>query len=97
MQAATVGDTYSYTAYETDGVTPINLSGMSSIVLAIQDPFGNTLTYTPSVSGNVFTFVTTANMFPLGGIYKVQFVVNYTGGNISKTRVATVTISPSID
>lgn len=100
MQAATTGDSYNYTAFETDGVTPLVMTGFTSVTLAIQDPFGNLQTYTPSVSVGppvVFSFTTTPSMFPLGGIYKLEFVINYSGGAISKTRVTTVTINASID
>lgn len=100
MQAATTGDYYQYTAFETDGVTPLNMSGYSSVTLAIKDPYGNVLTYTPSVNVGppvIFYFYTTNTMFPKGGNYQLEFVINYGSGQVSKTRVDTLEILPSID
>jgi hypothetical protein len=98
MQQLTVGDTYAYTLVETNGVTPLPTANIQTVVAAILPPSGPLDTATPvTLAGNVATFTTTLQTFPSPGTYQLQFIVTYTTGVISKSRVYPIQILPSID
>lgn len=95
----TAGDQYSYTLVESDGVTPLPVTGVSSVQFVITPPSWAAPTkYTATLAGNVASIVTALTptpTFPIGGTYQVEVVVNYTAGNVSRSRVYPLVISPS--
>lgn len=93
--SGTVGDVYVITAFQADGVTPVNLTGLSSAKVSIKNQINTVLDVTPTNSSNVFTFSTTALTFPAGGAYYLQLILTYSGGNISKGQIIPIMITQS--
>jgi len=101
MQALTSGDQYSYSLVQGDGVTPLVMTNVASVKVAISLPgLGSTSQSTSvSLAGNVASFVTALTptpTFPIAGTYEIQFIVTYISGAISKSRVYPQIILPSL-
>ncbi len=96
MQAGTVGDTYIFELYESDGVTAFSTTG-ASVSIAISNPLGVVSTVIPTVSSNQLQFSTTGTTFPGPGNYQLQAILSYGSGQISKSRVITISISNSLE
>lgn len=101
MQALTSGDQYSYSLVQSDGVTPLVMTNVATVKVAISLPGLASTSQSTAVSlaGNVASFVTTlapTPTYPIAGTYEIQFIVTYASGLVSKSRVYPQVILPSL-
>jgi hypothetical protein len=97
LQSGTQGDTIPITLVQADGITPWVPSGYTTLVVVVTGPLNTAVSYAPtSVVSNLLTLTTVVGMFPVGGTYKIEAVISYASGVVTKTTIATIPITQAL-